>query len=122
MEQIKNKREYDVVMARIEELLPKTWGDDADPDSPESIELALLSGLIADYEDKNVMVEKPTLIEVLKLRMYEMGLTQAKLAAMIGVSASRVNEYLSGKSEPTLKIGRQISKQLNIDANIVLGV
>jgi HTH-type transcriptional regulator/antitoxin HigA len=33
-----------------------------------------------------------------------------------------VSEYLSGKSEPTLKIGREISRKLHIDANIVLGV
>ncbi len=35
---------------------------------------------------------------------------------------SRVSEYLSGKSEPTLKIEREISRKLHIDANIVLGV
>jgi hypothetical protein len=28
-----------------------------------------------------------------------------------------VSEYLSGKSEPTLKIGREISRKLHIDAN-----
>jgi HTH-type transcriptional regulator/antitoxin HigA len=29
---------------------------------------------------------------------------------------------MNGKSEPSLKIGREISKQLNIDPAIVLGV
>ncbi|MBR1774937.1 MAG: helix-turn-helix transcriptional regulator [Bacteroidales bacterium] len=41
---------------------------------------------------------------------------------LLGVSPSRVSEYLSGKSEPTLKIGREMSKKLNIDADVVLGV
>ena len=54
--------------------------------------------------------------------MYEMGLTQAKLAELIGVSASRVSEYLSGKSEPTLKIAREISSKLDIDPALILGV
>ena len=54
--------------------------------------------------------------------MYEMGITQKQLAEMLNVSQSRVSEYLSGKSEPTLKIARLISKKLNIDADIVLGV
>lgn len=58
----------------------------------------------------------------MKLRMYEMGLTQTALAKLIGVSPSRICEYLSGKKEPTLKQGRVISQKLNIDANIVLGV
>ena len=54
--------------------------------------------------------------------MYEMGLTQVNLAKLLKVSPSRISEYLSGKSEPTLKIAREISIQLGIDANIVLGV
>ncbi|WP_373748066.1 helix-turn-helix domain-containing protein [Kaistella sp.] len=38
------------------------------------------------------------------------------------MSTSRVSKYLTGKSEPTLKVAREISKKLNIDASIVLGV
>jgi len=33
----------------------------------------------------------------------------------LGVSPSRVSEYLSGKSEPTLKVARDLNKKLNID-------
>ena len=65
---------------------------------------------------------EPTLIDIIKLRMYEMGLTQASLAKLIGVSPSRVCDYLSGKSEPTLQVGRVISRKLNISPAIVLGV
>lgn len=54
--------------------------------------------------------------------MYEMGLTQDSLAKLIGVSPSRVYDYLSGKSEPTLKVGRLISQKLDIPPAIVLGV
>lgn len=53
--------------------------------------------------------------------MYEMGLTQTKLSELLNVSPSRISEYLSGKCEPTLKVAREISRKLNIDANIVLG-
>lgn len=65
---------------------------------------------------------KPTLADVIKLRMYEIGLTQASLTKLIGVSPSRVCDYLSGKSEPTLKIGRAVSKKLDFSSAIVLGV
>ena len=54
--------------------------------------------------------------------MYEMGLSQAGLAKLLGVSPSRICDYLSGKSEPTMKEGRQISLKLNIAPSIVLGV
>jgi HTH-type transcriptional regulator/antitoxin HigA len=50
-----------------------------------------------------------------------MGLTQKALAELLGVSPSRVNEYLTGKSEPTLKVACTINTQLSIDANIILG-
>ncbi|WP_262883948.1 helix-turn-helix domain-containing protein [Pseudoprevotella muciniphila] len=54
--------------------------------------------------------------------MYEMGLTQAKLAKMLNLSPARVSEIVSGKGEPSLKTGRLISQKLNIDPSIVLGV
>lgn len=52
----------------------------------------------------------------------EMGLTQSKLSKLIGVSPSRISEYLTEKSEPTLKVAKVISKKLNISADIILGV
>lgn len=108
-------------MQRIEELLPLVT-DETPLSDPNSIELALISGLVADYSDEHFAIGEPTLIDVLKLRMYEMGLSQAALARKIGVSPSRVCDYLSGKCEPTLKVGRRISKELNVDPAIVLGV
>ena len=67
-------------------------------------------------------VGEPSLIDILKLRMYEMGLSQAALAKKIGVSPSRICDFLSGKEEPTLKVGRRISTELQIAPAIVLGV
>lgn len=52
----------------------------------------------------------------------EMGLNQKRLSELLGVSTSRVSEYLNGKSEPPLKVAREISRKLHIDASIVLGV
>ena len=54
--------------------------------------------------------------------MYESGLTQRSLAELIGVSPSRLSDYMSGKCEPTLMIAREICRKLDIDAAIVLGV
>ena len=61
-----------------------------------------------EYEDVHYPVGEPSLIDILKLRMYEMGLSQAALAKKIGVSPSRICDFLSGKAEPTLKVGRRI--------------
>ena len=82
----------------------------------------LLSNLVADYEDVHYPVSKPTLIDILKLRMYERGLTQTALADLLGMNQSKVSEIMSGKCEPTLKQARTISQKLSISPAIVLGV
>lgn len=121
MTKIENEAQYLWAERRIEELLPLV-NDDTPTDNPNYIELVLISSLAADYSDEHYAIGEPTLVDVIKLRMYEMGLTQANLGKMLNVSASRVSEILSGKCEPTLKVARAISVTLNIDANIVLGV
>ncbi len=121
MTRIENEAQYKAAMARIEELLIVV-DENTHEDSISSVELVLLSNLVADYDEVHFPIEKPLLASVLKLRMYEMGLTQKKVAEMLGVSASRISEYLSGKSEPTLKVAREICIKLSIDSAIVLGV
>ena len=122
MTAIKTQKEYEAMLARIEELLPLTWGDNVAEDSPENIELALISNLVADYEDIHYPIGKPTLVATIKLRMYEMELTQNKVAAMLGISAPRLSEIMHGKTEPSLSLARKISQTLNISPSIVLGV
>ena len=70
----------------------------------------------------NYSLGEPSLKDVLRLKMYKSGLTQRSLAELIGVSPSRLSDYMSGKCEPTLKIAREICRKLDIDASIVLGV
>jgi HTH-type transcriptional regulator/antitoxin HigA len=121
MAKIENEIQYEWAVKRVEELLPLVT-DDTPRTDPNSIELELLSNMVADYSEEHFAIGSPSLMDVIKLRMYEMGITQSGLAQLLGISPSRVSEYLSGKSEPTLKIGREISRKLHIDANIVLGV
>ena len=121
MAKIKNEKEYNVVMERIEELLGIV-NDETPIDDKNLIELDILSNLVEEYEDEHYPIETPALEEIIKLRMYEMNLTQKGLAELIGISPSRISEILSGKTEPTYQVARSISKNLNIDASIILGV
>ena len=118
---IRNEMEYKAVMERIEELLPLV-NDDTPSDDRNLIELDLLSGLASEYEDEAFPVKIPDLVSVLKLRMYELGLNQLKLSEILGVSPSRISDYLTGRCEPTLKVARKMCQKLGIDANIVLGL
>lgn len=121
MAKIQDKNAYDAAMARIEELLPLV--DDNTPRTDKNlIELDLLSELVSEYEDEHYPIKTPSLIDILKLRMYEMGLNQAKLSKLLGVSPSRISDYISGRCEPTLNVARKMNHELGIDANIILGV
>lgn len=121
MTKIENETQYRWALQRVEELLPHVK-DDTPLTDPCSIELELLSGLVADYSDEHYAIGEPSLVDMLKLRMYEMGLTQAALSKLLGINPSRICEYLSGKKEPTLAQARIIVKRLDIDPAIVLGV
>ena len=121
MAAIENKEQYDWAVKRVEELLPLV-NDNTPQNDPNCIELELLSNMVADYSEKHYAIGEPSLSDVLKLRMEEMGLTLSNVAKLIGVTPTRMKDYLTGNKEPTLRIGRQISRQLGVDANIVLGV
>ena len=121
MAQIKNEKQYKAACERIEELL-KVVGNNTPTDSKDMLELDLLSEMVAEYEHEHYTLEAPSLVEVIKLRMFEMGLTQAKLSELLGLSPARVSDIVTGKSEPTLKVGRILSQKLNISPSIILGV
>ncbi len=121
MTRIANKEQYDWAVARVEELLPLV--DDNTPRTdPNSIELELLSNLVADYSEDNFSIGKPLLGDVIKLRMAELGITQSKLAEIMGLSPSRISDYITGKSEPTLKVARDLALKLDIAPAVMLGV
>lgn len=121
MVKIENELQYQGALKRVEELM-LTLPEDTPMEDPRMVELSLLGNLVADYDEEHYPIGTPSLIDVIKLRMYEMGLSQSALAKLLGVSPSRICDYLSGKSEPTIKIAREISKKLNIEPAIVLGV
>ncbi len=121
MRTIQNKKEYETICDRVEELLAIV-GNDTPTNNKNFIELELLSDLVIDYEEIHYPIKTPSLIDVIKLRMYERGLNQKKLSELLNLSTSRISEYLTGKNEPTLKVARDISIKLDIDSDIILGI
>ena len=121
MAKIENEIQYNWAVKRVEELLP-TVNDDTPTDDPNSIELVLLSNMVADYSEEHFSLGEPSLADIIKLRMYEMEINQKSLSRLLGVSPSRISDYLTGKSEPTLPVARNICRKLNINASVVLGL
>jgi len=120
MAKINTEIQYEKALERIDELLLLVDNQTSNKDK-NFIELDLLSDLVAEYEEIYFPVQKPSLPDIIRLRMAELKISQKKLASILNVSPSRISEYLNGKSEPTLKIARLLRDELKIDADIILG-
>lgn len=107
------KEQYEFALNRIEDLLPLVT-DDTPANDKNAIELTLMSDIVESYEKKHFPIGKPSLSELIELSLNEKKMTQKQLASEIGVSPSRINDYVTGRSEPTLKIARLLCKVLNI--------
>ena len=115
------KYQYEFALARIEELLPMV--DDNTPvNSKNAIELSVMSDIVIVYEKENYPIKKPTVAELIEHSLEENGMTQKQLAYEIGISPSRINDYISGRSEPTLKNAGLLCQVLNISPSAMLGV
>ncbi|MCK5735901.1 MAG: ImmA/IrrE family metallo-endopeptidase [Spirochaetaceae bacterium] len=113
MKIIRNEKDYDAALGRMEEIF------DAAPGSEEYDEMEVLALLIETYEDEHHVMDLPDPIEAIKFRMDQDNLKQADLVTLIG-SRSKVSEILSGKAGLSLKMIRNIRRHLGISAEVLL--
>lgn len=113
------KEQYELALDRIEELLPLV-GDDTPANDRNAVELSLMSDIVIEYEKEHFPIEKPTIAELIALALEEMNMSQKELAKTISVSASRINDYVTGRAEPTLRTARMLCKTLNISPAAML--
>ena len=121
MTRIETRQQYEWALGRIEALVDIVT-EEMPEDDPAKMEYCILSSLVADYSDEHFDLGTPSLQEVLKERMFEQGLSQKDVAAMIGTSQSRVSDMISGKCHPTYEIARNLCCKLGISPAVVLGV
>ena len=105
----------------LEELLPLV-DDQVAADDRNAVELALLSEFVIEYESLHFPIEKPTIAELIDLALEEKKMTQKELAKEIGVSPSRINDFITGRAEPSLKIAKRLCVSLGITASAMLGL
>lgn len=116
-----SKQQYEYALNRIEELLPLVT-DEAPLSDVNAIELTIVSDVVEAYEKKHYPIAKPTIGELISLSIEEKGMTQKQLAKELGVSPSRVSDYISGRAEPTLRIARALCVILGIVPAAMLGL
>ena len=115
------KYQYEYALARIEELLPMV-DDNTPTNDRNAVELSVMSDIVIAYEKEYFPIGKPTVSELIELALEEMGMTQKQLAIMIGISPSRVNDFISGRSEPSLRVARRLCSTLDIQPAEMLGI
>ena len=114
------KEQYQFALMRIEELLPLV-GDNTPANDRHAVELTMMSDVVIEYEKEHYPIGKPTVAELIELSLEENNMTQKQLANEVGVSPSRISDYVSGRAEPTLKIARLLCRVLNITPSAMLG-
>lgn len=95
--------------------------DNTPANDKNAVELTMMSDIVIAYEKEHYPIEKPTVAELIELSLEEKGMTQRQLANEIGVSPSRVNDYIAGRSEPTLRVARMLCRVLEIQPAAMLG-
>lgn len=116
-----SRQQYEYALNRIEELLPFVT-DETPASDRNAIELAIVSDVVEAYEKLHYPIAKPTIGELISLSIEEKGMTQKQLAKELGVSPSRVSDYIAGRAEPTLRIARALCVILGIAPAAMLGM
>ncbi|RHH11064.1 helix-turn-helix domain-containing protein [Bacteroides fragilis] len=111
---------YEFALARVEELLPLV-DDNIPANDKNAVELSVMSDIVIAYEKEHYPIEKPTVVELIELYLEEKGMSQKQLAIEIGISPSRVNDYIAGRSEPTLKIARLLCRGIEYSSRCNVG-
>jgi HTH-type transcriptional regulator/antitoxin HigA len=115
------KIQYEYALQRVEELLPLV-GDDTPATDRNAVELSVVSDIVIQYEKEHYPIAKPTVSEIIGLYLKERKMTQKQLAEKIGVSPSRINDFVAGRSEPSLKYAGLLCNTLSIPPAVMLGV
>lgn len=118
MKKIKNEREYNSTMKRIDTLMKK---DDKDITDAEFEEMRSLSLSAQDYEEKKYTIPGPKTLEgMIELKMYEMKLNQTKLAEKLQINQAKLSLIMNGKQKPDAIFLKAIYKKLHIDPTFIL--
>lgn len=115
------EEQYKLAQQRVEELLTLVT-DNIPANDPKAIELTLMSDVVIDYETEHFPIDKPSVASLIDSSLEDHRMTQRQLASILGISPSRVSDFITGKSMPSLRLAGTICKALNIQPALMLGL
>lgn len=104
---IKNNQTHEAAKQQMQKLMLSS------PSKNTSDEIEVLAVLIENYEKERIVVDAPTPIAAIRLRMEQRNMTPRELEKYIG-SRARVSEVLSGKRKLTVDMMRALNAGLGI--------
>lgn len=124
IDRIRNEKQYNQVMSLIENFIQKATdgGGFHSLSKKEADELERLGLLAEKFEDEvlKIMPMRLTISSVVQAKKEELGVTQKGLASMLGISAPKLSQILSGKREPDVPFLKSLHEKLGIDGNFIL--
>lgn len=115
MKIIKDEKNYNSALLRIEELIDF----DPEPGSNPAEEMDLLILLINKYEDSLYKIDLPDPIDAIKFRMEQQGLKYSDMTEYFG-NKSKVSEVLGRKRNLSLSMIRKLNKGLGIPSDVLI--
>lgn len=113
-----NEIDYANAMKEILTLMNKGEGNLSEQEVNKLRTMALSA---EKYEDTHYPLPMPkTISEMVELKRFQLKLTQAALADMLGLGKPKLSQILSGKREPDVPFLKAVYKKLNIDPGFLL--
>lgn len=101
-------------MARIDQLM------EAKPGTKAGDELDILTTLVEAYEARHHAIYPPDLIDAIRFRMDQLGMTRKDLESVLG-GRGRVSEILTKKRNLSLEMIRRLHRTLHIPLESLIG-
>jgi HTH-type transcriptional regulator/antitoxin HigA len=115
---IRSKETYDITIKEIDALMKK---GEKNLSEKEMERLGALAEAAEAFEDKHDPLPLPdSLPEIIRMRMYQMQLTQSFVAKLLGVSDTKFSLIMNGKQKPDIYFIKAIHEKLKMDANQIL--
>jgi HTH-type transcriptional regulator/antitoxin HigA len=114
---IRTEADYLAALAEIDQLAE----NDPAIGTPAGDKLDVLATLVEAYEEKRYPIDPPDPIEAIKFRMEQSGLEVKDLVPLIG-NPNRVYEVLNGKRPLTLRMIRNLHRELGIPTRSLIGL
>ncbi len=115
---IATEKEYNATMREIDALMKK---GENNLTAAETKKLGVMAQAAELFEDEFYPLPMPkTIPEMVELKMFQMKLTQAALADIMGLGRPKLSQILSGKREPDVTFLKAAFEKLHIDPAFLL--